>query len=85
MQRLDGLRLDIGLKFWITPWLTSARARISDSGSSTYSVLRTMSVQKLPSVALQWRASPRINANSTAMPVAADTKFCTVSASICVR
>ena len=31
------------------------------------------------------RAKPRISATSTAMPVAADTKFCTVRPSICVR
>ncbi len=31
------------------------------------------------------RAKPRINATSTAMPEAADRKFCTASPSICVR
>lgn len=69
----------------MTPWLTSNSASTNDSGSSTYIVQRTMSAQKLPTVAEQWRDRPRINANSTAMPVAAETKFCTVSASICVR
>ncbi|CFO32747.1 Uncharacterised protein [Bordetella pertussis] len=74
-----------GSRFCTTPWLTSASARMNDSGSSTYSVARTRSAQKLPSVAALWRASPRTRAISTAMPVAAETKFCTVSASICVR
>ncbi|MNJ70555.1 hypothetical protein D3C77_670260 [compost metagenome] len=69
----------------MTPWLTSASASTKDSGSSTYIVQRTISAQKLPIVAELWRDRPRISANSTAMPVAADTKFCTVSASICVR
>ena len=31
------------------------------------------------------RAKPRMSATSVAMPAAADTKFCTVSPSICVR
>jgi hypothetical protein len=36
-------------------------------------------------VAEDRRVNPRISATSTAMPPAADTKFCTVSPSICVR
>ena len=33
----------------------------------------------------RWRASPRISAIATTMPVAADMKFCTASPAICVR
>jgi len=32
-----------------------------------------------------WRAKPRIRAMATTIPVAADKKFCTFSASTCVR
>ncbi len=47
--------------------------------------MRTRSTQKLP-IAPAWRrVKPRISATSTAMPVAADTKFWTVRPSICVR
>jgi hypothetical protein len=48
-------------------------------------VERTRSTQKLPTVSLVLRAKPRISATSTAMPVAAETKFWTVRPSICVR
>ena len=48
-------------------------------------MVRVMSTQKLPMVWTERRAKPRIIAASTAMPAAADTKFWTVSASICVR
>ena len=48
-------------------------------------MVRVRSTQKLPIVWAERRVKPRINATSTAMPVAADTKFCTVSPSICVR
>jgi hypothetical protein len=44
-----------------------------------------MSTQALPMVADERRVNPRTRATSTAMPTAADTKFCTVRASICVR
>ncbi len=44
-----------------------------------------MSTQKLPTVVAFWRAKPRMSATTTAMPVAADRKFCTVSAAIWVR
>jgi len=50
-----------------------------------YSTPRTVSTQKLPMVDDWRRVKPRISAISTAMPTAAETKFCTVSPSICVR
>ena len=48
-------------------------------------MLRTRSTQKLPTVALRRRISPRMRATTTHRPTAADTKFCTVSAAIWVR
>ncbi len=56
-----------------------------DSGSSTYTVLRVRSTQKLPIPFTERRAKPRIKAKATAIPVAAEKKFCTAKASICVR
>ena len=50
-----------------------------------YKVVRVKSTQKLPMVWLFRRANPRMSATSTAMPVAADRKFCTARPSICVR
>ena len=47
--------------------------------------MRVMSTQKLPMTVLERAAKPRISANTTAMPVAAEKKFCTASPSICVR
>ena len=44
-------------------------------------MLRVMSTQKLPMVSTVWRAKPRISATSTAMPAAAEKKFCTARAS----
>ena len=43
------------------------------------------STQKLPMLFADARAKPRMTATVTAMPVAAETKFCTVSPVICVR
>jgi hypothetical protein len=41
---------------------------------------RTRSTQKLPSVEVVLREIPRMSATMTAMPDAAQTKFCTASA-----
>ena len=46
---------------------------------------RVRSTQKLPIVCAERRAKPRISATASAMPVAAETKLCTVSPAICVR
>ena len=54
-------------------------------GSSTHSVPRVRSTQKLPSVFISRRAMPRMNAIASAMPTAADQKLCVASPSICVR
>ena len=48
-------------------------------------VVRVRSTQKLPTVSERRRARPRISAAMTAMPAAADTKFCTVRPTICVK
>ena len=47
--------------------------------------MRVRSTQKLPSVSALRRAKPRIIATSTAMPTAAETKFCTARPAICDR
>ena len=68
-----------------TPCETSRTASTSESGTSTYSVPRTRSAQKLPMVPLAERAMPRTSATATAMPTAAETKFCVASPTIWVR
>jgi hypothetical protein len=70
---------------WTTPWLTRMSAKTVESGSSTRVVVRVRSAQKFPIVAERPRTSPRTRATATAMPTAAETKFCTVSPAISVR
>ena len=72
-----------GLRFWITPEITSTSAARKDSGSSSRSVSRVRSTQKFPSRSVCRRVRPRINAATTAIPTAADRKFCTVSPMAC--
>ena len=60
-------------------------ARTSESGSSTYSVPRTRSTQKLPSRPAERRAMPRTSATATAMPTAADMKLWNASCVICEK
>ncbi len=57
------------------PWPTSSSAPGTHSGSSTYRVARTRSVQKLPMPCASARAMPRATAMHAAMPTAAETKF----------
>ena len=57
-------------------------------GTSTHAVMRVTSAQKLPTKpwpSVLRAAKPRASANATAMPVAAEKKFCTDRPSICVR
>ena len=68
-----------------TPCQTRKSALTNASGSSTYKVQRVRSTQKLPTVLPDARAKARISAMTSAMPVAADTKFWLVSAAIWVR
>ena len=56
-----------------------------ESGSRIYNVLRTMSAQKLPMELVFFDDKPRAKAATTAIPEAAETKFCTVSAPIWVK
>ena len=46
---------------------------------------RTRSTQKLPIRSVRERVNPRIRATATAMPTAAETKFCTASPDIWTR
>src|ERR1035441_7866913 len=74
-----------GLRFWITPCEQSKSAATMESGSSTYSVPRMKSTQKLPRVLVEWRAKPLTTAMATAIPVAAEKKLWVARAIIWVR
>ena len=65
--------------FWMTPCETSSRVPITDSGTSTYRIVRTRSCQKLPRPEPLREMIPRIIAISTQIPTAAETKFSTVN------
>ena len=54
-------------------------------GSRIRSTIRVRSTQKLPSWSAALRAKPRTSATATAMPTAAETKFCTARPAICTR
>ena len=54
-------------------------------GSSSRSVPRVRSTQKLPSRSVRDRVKPRIIAIATASPTAADMNCCTISAATWVR
>src|SRR5690606_40979875 len=64
-------------KFWIAPQATSTTAATAARGTRTRTTPRTRSAQKLPSSPVRERANPRTSATATAMPTAAETKFCT--------
>jgi hypothetical protein len=72
-------------RFCTTPEAPSTIAASAAIGSSTRVTVRVRSTQKLPIVFDRERTSPRTSATATAMPAAADTKFCTASPAICVR
>ncbi len=72
-------------KFWTAPWLTSTRVSTIANGTRMRVVVRTRSTQKLPSVWVRRRTSPRMSATATATPHAADTKLCRARAAIWVR
>ena len=65
--------------------MTRRIAATMQMGNRIRSVPRTRSTQKFPSSPVRLRAKPRTNAIATAMPTAADTKFCTASPAICTR
>ena len=72
-------------KFWMAPCCTRMSATTSESGSSTYSVPRTRSTQKLPILPALLRAMPRTSATAQAMPTAADAKLWNASWVICEK
>ena len=63
----------------------STIAAMAEIGSSTRIVIRVRSTQKLPSWSVCLRAKPRTTATATAMPTAAERKFCTARPAICTR
>jgi hypothetical protein len=70
------------VKLCTTPWETSTSVPMIESGSRMYSSDRVRSTQKFPSLVVSRRANPRMTAARTAMPTAAETKFCTASPAI---
>ncbi len=68
-----------------TPCHTRTIAATNAIGSSTYSVNRVTSTQKLPMVGDIRRVIPRTSAIAIASPTAADRKFWTASPTACVR
>ena len=70
------------VKLCTTPPATSRIAATNDSGSRMRIVPRVRSTQKLPSAPLRERTNPRIRATATAMPTAAERKFCTARPAI---
>ena len=72
-----------GSRFWITPQASSSTATTMLNGSSRRSTIRIRSTQKLPSSALLRAAKPRSRAAATAIPTAAEAKFCTVRPTAC--
>ena len=72
-------------KFWMVPPTIRMTAPTMEIGSRIRRVPRTRSTQKLPSSPVLRRARPRMKAIATAMPTAADTKFCTARPAICTR
>ena len=55
----------------------------NESGINTYKILLVTSTKKLPSPLLLTFISPLTKAYRTAIPVAADVKFCTVNPKAC--
>ncbi len=70
-------------KFWIAPPAIRMIAARTEIGSRIRSAPRTRSTQKLPSSVVLRRANPpRTSATATAMPTAAEAKFCTARPAI---
>ncbi len=72
-------------KFCTAPPAIKTIAPRKAIGSRMRKTQRTRSTQKLPRCSVRLRANPRTRAIATAMPTAADTKFCTASPDICTR
>ena len=65
------------------PAPTNTIANTIEIGSRTRMLMRVTSTQKLPSRSVRLRTNPRTSATATAMPTAAETKFCTARPAIC--
>ena len=72
-------------KFWIMPAATKTIAPTTAMGSRMRRTIRIRSTQKLPSWSVCLRAKPRTRATATAMPTAAEAKFCTARPAIWTR
>ena len=72
----------VAVKLSTTPLASRMIPPMTASGSSTRMVIRVTSTQKLPSRSVRDRMNPRTMAIATAMPTAADRKFCTASPDI---
>ena len=72
-------------RFCTTPWLTRIKPATNATGSRTRVVALIRSAQKFPIVGERRRTIPRTRARATAIPTAADTKFCTARPTIWVR
>ena len=64
-----------GLRFWTTPPPTRRRAMARLRGIRMWTTILVISTQKLSRPSVFTLTNPRIMANRTAMPVAAETKF----------
>ena len=65
------------------PAPTKTIANTTEIGSRMRRQMRVRSTQKLPSRSVLLRAKPRTSAIATAIPTAAETKFCTARPAIC--
>jgi hypothetical protein len=72
-------------RFCTMPAATNTIAPTTATGRSTRRQIRTRSTQKLPRLPVETRANPRTSANETAIPTAAETKFCTARPDIWTR
>ena len=72
-------------RFCTAPSATSTTAPTTAMGSRIRKHPRTRSTQKFPTRSVRDRAKPRTRATATAIPTAADAKFCTASPAIWAR
>ena len=75
----------VACRFCSAPWAIRTTAATTAIGRRTRTTIRVRSTQKFPRVFDCLRTSPRMRATATAMPTAADTKFCTASPAIWVN
>ncbi len=75
----------VACRFCTAPWAIKMMAAMVAIGMRTRVTMRVRSTQKFPRVFDRFRVSPRMRATATAMPAAADTKFCTANPAIWVN